>query len=975
MAEINNAFKVKKGLDVTGDAAMHGNASVDGYITTPTPAPTENSTKVATTAFVLTAINSLINGAPGALDTLNELATALGNDPNFATTITNQLALKAPLASPALTGTPTAPTASNGDNSSTIATTAFVKNQAYAPLTSPALVGIPTAPTASVGTNTTQISTTAFVQAALAAYGVGSTATAIPGGTTGSIDSATIPSGIYQVTSSNTGTKPSGDTSGFLIVMQGTGSTLVHQMYYDDTTARMFSRAYASSAWTAWREAAYLDSPAFTGTPTAPTPAQFDNTTKIATTAFVKTTQGNSAGVANFNTNTALSLFYLGYEVQWFGPSGGIFTLPTASTIPSGYGYNIYNQGSGTLIVQVAGGSDFIWSGASLTSITLQKGDNIVLTGRGSNEIDITGGTASLQYVQSPSLVSPVISGVPTAPTAAPGTNSTQLATTAYADAIAALKANVANPAFTGAATFGGSVSSADLVSFPFVNGGSYVTSTSSVTGSLKIKLPAGYTSTTVSFDVDVFEGNPDISFKLRIVGYLTLSSWASQTITQIGGVASRLPNVRFGNDGTSACVWIGELTDTWSFPNINISNVHLGYAAPTSVWQNPWGISYVTTFDTIKAGPIAANKTAFLNSPAFTGRVTIGTSDDGSNALQVNGSIRGANYFINSQGTGDAGLIGFANTNGPAIGFYGTGTTGAGALVFRSGNVEKARLSPGGRFLIGTTVDDASNIFQVAGDAALNGGIFRSLRFGNFGALVMNRAEGSFGSPTAVVSNQIIGGLISRGYDGGTYRDVSSINMLSNGAITGSDSSGYMTFNTTPTGSVATTERMRLVSAGRLLINTTTDDGGNVLQVNGGIKGMSGVGALLASNGGGAGQTTIVIKREGGPTDQKSWELMQGGDGTFALRTINDAYSNAQNAIWITRGSGVNVGTMVLMQNGGRVLMGTLTDDGSSMLQINGIATATTPTVGDISTKVATTSFTQQTADNSAIVYSIVFG
>lgn len=73
----------------------------------------------------------------------------------------------APLASPAFTGVPTAPTPSLSDSSSKIATTAFVKGQNYAPLNSPALSGDPTAPTASPGTSTTQIATTAFVTSAL----------------------------------------------------------------------------------------------------------------------------------------------------------------------------------------------------------------------------------------------------------------------------------------------------------------------------------------------------------------------------------------------------------------------------------------------------------------------------------------------------------------------------------------------------------------------------------------------------------------------------------------------------------------------------------------------------------------------------------------------------------------------------------------------------------------------------------------
>jgi hypothetical protein len=84
-------------------------------------------------------------------------------------------ALKAPLASPALTGVPTAPTAAPGTNTTQVATTAFVDavrvilaaaSALNAPLASPALTGVPTAPTAAPGTNTTQLATTAFVEAA-----------------------------------------------------------------------------------------------------------------------------------------------------------------------------------------------------------------------------------------------------------------------------------------------------------------------------------------------------------------------------------------------------------------------------------------------------------------------------------------------------------------------------------------------------------------------------------------------------------------------------------------------------------------------------------------------------------------------------------------------------------------------------------------------------------------------------------------
>ena len=94
----------------------------------PTPAAGNNTTQLATTEFVQAALTALINGAPATLDTLKEIAVAINNDPKFSTTINNALALKAPLSSPALTGTPTAPTAAQSVNNTQIATTAFVKS-------------------------------------------------------------------------------------------------------------------------------------------------------------------------------------------------------------------------------------------------------------------------------------------------------------------------------------------------------------------------------------------------------------------------------------------------------------------------------------------------------------------------------------------------------------------------------------------------------------------------------------------------------------------------------------------------------------------------------------------------------------------------------------------------------------------------------------------------------------------------------
>ncbi|WP_404848589.1 hypothetical protein [Enterobacter ludwigii] len=81
---------------VVADYAPLASPALTGTPTAPTAAQTVNNTQLATTAFVKSALDALVASSPAALDTLNELAVALGNDPNFATTMTNALAGKQP---------------------------------------------------------------------------------------------------------------------------------------------------------------------------------------------------------------------------------------------------------------------------------------------------------------------------------------------------------------------------------------------------------------------------------------------------------------------------------------------------------------------------------------------------------------------------------------------------------------------------------------------------------------------------------------------------------------------------------------------------------------------------------------------------------------------------------------------------------------------------------------------------------------
>jgi hypothetical protein len=135
-------------------------------------------------------INTIVDSAPGTLDTLNELAAAINDDAAYFTTMASSIALKAPLASPTFTGTVSGVTKTmvglgSVDNTADSAKPVSSATQTaldlklasataastYAPLDSPVLTGTPTATMPSAGTNTTQIATTSFVRNEITAIG------------------------------------------------------------------------------------------------------------------------------------------------------------------------------------------------------------------------------------------------------------------------------------------------------------------------------------------------------------------------------------------------------------------------------------------------------------------------------------------------------------------------------------------------------------------------------------------------------------------------------------------------------------------------------------------------------------------------------------------------------------------------------------------------------------------------------------
>lgn len=268
---------------LTADVALKSyiaSPTFTGTPRAPTAAPTTNSTQIATTEYVMDAITTLRNYA----------------DAN-ATIQSNSIDTKAPLNDPILEGTPrTTTNPADTDQSTRIATTRFVSNLIAvlrtftvaelvlkAPLASPALSGVPTAPTATTGTDTTQIATTAFVNDSIDVLAASTTANAAAQTTQINLR-APINSPTFTGTP-RVGTHPSdADNS----------TRIASTLFVQNNLAGL--RNYTDNALGLKADKA---SPTFTGVPAAPTAVFGTSTTQLATTAFVQAgldTKGSLSG-------------------------------------------------------------------------------------------------------------------------------------------------------------------------------------------------------------------------------------------------------------------------------------------------------------------------------------------------------------------------------------------------------------------------------------------------------------------------------------------------------------------------------------------------------------------------------------------------------------------------------------------------------------------------------------------------------
>jgi hypothetical protein len=317
-----------------------------------TPNPASCSDRIATTGFVqrnsIDYIQRLLlchpfvftfNGRSGDVTLTADDINAAGGTEGLA-----------PLASPAFTGTPTAPTALPATNTNQLATTAFVYTalnllnvsigDTYAPLVSPNFGGQPTAPTAAPGSSTAQLATTAFVQDAIVASttGVASFNTrtgAITLEEADILDAGGAPlaspvfTGVPQAPTAAVGNNSNQVATTAWVLTELGGANIGVSSFNGRGGAVILTSADITGA-----AGALTASPNFTGVPTAPTAATGTSTNQLATTAFVEAA-ASASGVQSFNgregaiTLTANDVSAAGALVN---PSPALLGTPTAPT-------------------------------------------------------------------------------------------------------------------------------------------------------------------------------------------------------------------------------------------------------------------------------------------------------------------------------------------------------------------------------------------------------------------------------------------------------------------------------------------------------------------------------------------------------------------------------------------------------------------------------------------------------------------
>lgn len=217
---------------------------------------------------------------------------------------------------------------------------------------------------------------------------------------------------------------------------------------------------------------------------------------------------------------------------------------------------------------------------------------------------------------------------------------------------------NISNQSVLYATSSGGAASVYDTTYTRFTqpNSASYVTTTSSITGAIAITLPVGMTGSMLRFTIKVYEYITNKSFEVSVGGYPynVGNTWANNPFAYIVGnpTIDRRFNVRFGyTSGGKAVVYIGETNTVWSYPQVFVTDVQVGFSGYNSTWLGAWSIGFVTTFENVTA-TVSNAQVGFATSNNTTNAVVLRDSNGDFTANNITG-----NRFTSTVATGTAPL------------------------------------------------------------------------------------------------------------------------------------------------------------------------------------------------------------------------------------------------------------------------------------------------------------------------------
>lgn len=371
------------GIDLKADK---NDAILTGAPVAPTPATGDSTGRIATTQFVAQAVVAAGGSTPSNATPLMNGAANAGVSPTVSRSdhVHPVDTSRAPAAASTAAGTSYTP---NGGIAATDVQAAITElDTEKAPLASPALTGTPTAPNVSTADNSTKIANTNFVQTLLSQQPVGMQ----PSNNNPLMDAATASPGVGVLGARDDHVHP---MDADLVAIAALSTTGVVKR----TAANTWSAGALVAGDIPDISATYLKLAggtmsgvlAMAANSTVPTAAQFDNTTKVASTAFIQRALGSFAGAdtstfSNLSASASITATHIGKLLTCGSSSGQTINLPDASALPIGASVTLYNSnptnGGATITVAAFSGQNVIVTTAFASTMALKPGDIVTLT-------------------------------------------------------------------------------------------------------------------------------------------------------------------------------------------------------------------------------------------------------------------------------------------------------------------------------------------------------------------------------------------------------------------------------------------------------------------------------------------------------------------------------------------------------------------------------------------------------------------